>query len=86
MGDDHDPEGATPPASVINLRRARKARARNAAQELAAANRVKYGRTRTEKDAARADNVRALRRHEGHALGSADLSADSAGPADDKDA
>lgn len=47
---------------VVNLRLARKAKARDAAQEQAASNRAKFGRTRAEKqrdalDAARAERL-----------------------------
>jgi hypothetical protein len=39
-------------AEIINLRRARKARDRDAATAQAEANRAKFGRTRAERDAA----------------------------------
>lgn len=42
---------------VINLRRARKARVRADAQEKAAANRVAFGRTKAERDAAAAEKT-----------------------------
>jgi hypothetical protein len=54
-------------AEVINLRQARKARDRQAAQAQAAANRARFGRTKAEKaaDAAREE----ARRHlDGHRL------------------
>jgi hypothetical protein len=48
-------------AEVINLRRARKARARDAAAEGAAVNRVAFGRTKAERDAATVDVERQAR-------------------------
>ncbi|WP_010215440.1 DUF4169 family protein [Sphingomonas sp. PAMC 26621] len=48
-------------AEVINLRRARKARARDAATEGAAANRAAFGRTKAERAAATADAERQAR-------------------------
>jgi hypothetical protein len=44
---------------VINLNRARKARARQAERAAAAENRIKFGRTKAEKSADRNANVRA---------------------------
>lgn len=46
---------------VINLRRARKARLRADAQEKAATNRVAFGRTKAERDAAAAEAARQQR-------------------------
>ncbi|ONF95582.1 DUF4169 family protein [Sphingomonas jeddahensis] len=43
---------------VINLRRARKAKARVEAEHKAAANRVAFGRTRAEREAAAAETER----------------------------
>ena len=43
---------------VVNLRRARKARARDDAAATAAANRAAHGRTRAEKDEVHADAAR----------------------------
>jgi hypothetical protein len=53
-------------ADIINLRRARKVRARAADREKAAENRVKHGLPRSERT--RAERERALERarHEGH--------------------
>lgn len=48
-------------AEPINLNRARKAREKAAARATAAENRVRFGRTRAEKDAARAEAERAAR-------------------------
>ena len=45
-------------AEVVNLNRARKAKKRVAAQASAAQNRAAFGRTKAEKDAARADEER----------------------------
>jgi hypothetical protein len=45
-------------AEIINLRLARKARARAVAETKAAANRAAFGRTKAEKDAAGADTAR----------------------------
>lgn len=39
-------------AEVINLRRARKARARDAAEDVATVNRAAFGRSKAERDAA----------------------------------
>ena len=46
-------------ADIINLRLARKARGRQAADAEAAANRAKFGQTRQEKQASRAEALRA---------------------------
>jgi hypothetical protein len=43
---------------IINLNKARKARAKSEAEELAKTNRVKFGRTREEKEAARREAER----------------------------
>ncbi|MGP7795998.1 DUF4169 family protein [Sphingomonas sp. CLY1604] len=48
-------------AEIINLRRARKARDREAAGQAAAANRVKFGRTKAERDAEAREAARAAR-------------------------
>lgn len=40
-------------AEIINLRQARKARARNDAEAQAAANRIRFGRTKTQREADR---------------------------------
>ncbi|GAA0296080.1 hypothetical protein GCM10009087_02280 [Sphingomonas oligophenolica] len=45
-------------ADIINLRLARKARGRAAAEAEAAANRVKFGQSRQEKQAGRAETLR----------------------------
>lgn len=48
-------------AEIVNLNRARKAKARNQAQATAAANRIVHGRTTTEKQAAKAEAERRAR-------------------------
>ena len=48
-------------AEVVNLNRARKAREKAAAQDTAAANRVRFGRTKAEKELARAREEKAAR-------------------------
>ena len=54
---------------LINLNKARKARARQEAAGTAAANRVRFGRTAAEKAKAKAEADREARRLDGHALG-----------------
>lgn len=51
-------------AEPINLNKARKARARAEGKSQAAENRVRFGRTKAEKAAARLDAERAARAHE----------------------
>lgn len=51
--------------NIINLNRFRKAKARAADQKLAAENRVKFGRTKPEKQAAKAEAERIAARHDG---------------------
>lgn len=53
-------------AEIINLNRARKARQKAVARETAEANRLLHGRSRTERDPARAERERAARHLEGH--------------------
>ena len=53
-------------AEVVNLRRARKAKERAAAENQAQANRVSFGRTRAEKKKTQAENDAARRNLEGH--------------------
>lgn len=52
--------------TVINLNKARKARARTEAQVKAAENRVAFGRSKAEKQAARAEREKAARDLSGH--------------------
>jgi hypothetical protein len=56
-------------ADVINLRRARKHKARAEKEQQAAENRVRHGRTKAEKDVARLEAEREQGRLDGHALG-----------------
>jgi hypothetical protein len=53
-------------AELINLRRARKAKARTQAEASADANRVEFGRTKSEKKLTKAENDVAHRRLDGH--------------------
>lgn len=53
---------------VVNLRQVRKARARAEAEAVAAGNRQKYGRTKTERKAREAERLQGDRHLEGHRL------------------
>ena len=53
---------------VVNLRRARKDKARSAADRKAEANRVAFGRTKAEKSLTKAERDLAERRIDGHRL------------------
>lgn len=53
---------------LVNLNRARKARDRREREEAAAGNRVKFGRTKAEKQLAKASDELAARRLDGHRL------------------
>ena len=53
-------------AEIINLRRARKAKARTAREKEAEANRLAFGRTKAERAATEAERDRAERGIEGH--------------------
>jgi len=53
-------------AEIVNLRRVKKQRAREAAAQDAAENRVRHGRTGAEKAADRLEQARARRAHEGN--------------------
>lgn len=53
---------------VVNLRRARKDRARTEADRKAEANRVAFGRTKAEKSLSKAERTLAERRIDGHRL------------------
>lgn len=55
-------------AEIINLKRVRKAQQKSAKEAEAAQNRITHGRTKAEKIAARAENARAKRTHEGKRL------------------
>jgi len=50
-------------AEIINLNKHRKAKARDADESQSAANRIKYGRTKAEKDNDRRADERAARLH-----------------------
>ncbi|WP_406854289.1 DUF4169 family protein [Alsobacter sp. KACC 23698] len=60
-------------ADIVNLRRARKAKARTEADAAAAENRAKFGRPKAERDLRAAVDDLAARRHEGHRLGAGDV-------------
>jgi hypothetical protein len=53
-------------ADIINLRRARKAKARAGREDAAASNRRLFGRTKSEKQQDAAERERAARTIEGH--------------------
>lgn len=59
-------------ADVINLNRFRKEKTRAQDEKRASENRVKFGRTKAEKQAAKAEVERAARLHEAGRLGSQD--------------
>ena len=52
-------------AKIVNLNRARKAKARGEAERTAAANRIAHGRTKAEKQAAKAEVERRARELDG---------------------
>jgi hypothetical protein len=54
------------PAEIVNLRRARKQKARSEKEASAAANRRRFGRTKEEKATEAADRNRATRLVDGH--------------------
>ncbi len=51
-------------SNVVNLRQARKRKARDEKERQAGANRIAFGRTRAEKSATRAENLKTLRDHD----------------------
>jgi hypothetical protein len=51
---------------VVNLRRVRKLKARDADQKQAAENRAKFGQTKLEKDKIALEALRAAQHHDGH--------------------
>jgi hypothetical protein len=53
-------------AEIVNLRKARKAKARSEAESRAAENRVRFGRTRAERETLAVEQDRAVRSLEGH--------------------
>jgi len=54
------------PADIVNLRRARKAKARVEREREAETNRVRFGRTRAEKEGLAAERDKAARALESH--------------------
>lgn len=50
--------------NIINLRLARKAKARTEAEKQAAENRTKFGQTKAEKKQRKAEEIRATKQHE----------------------
>lgn len=54
--------------NVINLRQARKRLARAGAEKQAQENRIRFGQTKAEKQARKAEDARAGRQHEGGRL------------------
>lgn len=55
-------------AEIVNLRRAKKAKARDAAQKRAQANRARHGTPKAERDRAAAENKRAARAADAHKM------------------
>jgi hypothetical protein len=53
-------------SDIVNLKRARKAKARVAAETEAAANRFKYGQSKTEKSLMKKNKEAAARKLDGH--------------------
>jgi hypothetical protein len=59
-------------ADIVNLRTARKARARAEAEKQAADNRVRFGRTKAEKQTTRGETARAAKAHDAGRIAPAD--------------
>jgi hypothetical protein len=57
-------------AEIINLRRARKQRARQESETKAEQNRISFGRTKAERSLTEAEQDKAARLLDGHRLGS----------------
>ena len=55
-------------ADIVNLRRARKAKDKRSREAQAEANRIRFGRTKTEKDLAKARTGLAERALDGHKM------------------
>lgn len=55
-------------AEIVNLRKARKAKARDAQEARAAENRILFGRTKAERKSVQTEQDRARRTIEGHRL------------------
>lgn len=68
-------------AEIVNLRRARKARARASDEAAAAENRIRFGRTKDERQAVKALASLDERRLEGHRL--VNVASDGAGRGED---
>jgi hypothetical protein len=62
------PESNRLMADIVNLRQARKARARTQAEATASQNRISFGRSRKERQFIDAQGKLDLRRHESHRL------------------
>ncbi|HEV7338585.1 MAG TPA: DUF4169 family protein [Bosea sp. (in: a-proteobacteria)] len=58
-------------AEIVNLRRARKAKARSEAEAQAAQNRIEFGRTKAERKLTEAEKALQAARLEGHRLDAA---------------
>lgn len=59
-------------AEIVNLRKARKAKARGVQEARAAENRILFGRTKAERKAMQTEQDRARRTIDGHRLAGAD--------------
>lgn len=55
-------------SNVINLNKARKAKERSAAEKLAAENRIRFGRSKDEKQRERNQTAEAAKKLDGHKL------------------
>ena len=55
-------------SKVINLNKARKAKVRSAAEKLAAENRIRFGRSKDEKQRERNQTAEAAKKLDGHKL------------------
>jgi hypothetical protein len=55
-------------AEIVNLRRARKSKARDEREKAAAANRLQHGTSKSVRDAAKANNEKAVRIIESHKI------------------
>jgi hypothetical protein len=55
-------------AEIVNLRRARKRRARARDAKVAEANRSRFGTPKAERERSKAEKAAEVRRHEGHRL------------------
>lgn len=64
------------PAEIVNLRRARKAKARTDKEREAARNRVEHGRSKAERRLSEAQAEHEARVHEGHRRGGKDRADD----------